>query len=158
MLGSTLMRSRQSPMSRFPSRWPWPSGRPASRHRSGGCRSAGRRRIFYPATDPRAPAAFSAGRVSLAAVPLVKAWWRISSSRGRVRTWVRVRRRGSFGPWQGGGTMDFALSEEQQEWHDAAVKFAREELADDQDLLGRDERREFWREGWRRCARFGVQG
>ena len=54
--------------------------------------------------------------------------------------------------------MDFALSAEQQEWHDAAVKFAREELADDQDLLGRDERREFWREGWRRCARFGVQG
>src|SRR3954454_19407966 len=54
--------------------------------------------------------------------------------------------------------MDFAPSVEQQAWHDAAVKFAREELADDLDLPGRDERREFWREGWRRCARFGVQG
>ena len=54
--------------------------------------------------------------------------------------------------------MDFALSAEQQEWHDAAVRFAREELRDELDLLGRDERREFWREGWRRCARFGIQG
>ena len=52
--------------------------------------------------------------------------------------------------------MDFALSEEQQSWHDAAVAFAREELRDD--LLGRDDRREFWREGWGRCARFGIQG
>jgi alkylation response protein AidB-like acyl-CoA dehydrogenase len=52
--------------------------------------------------------------------------------------------------------MDFALSADQQAWHDAAVAFAREHLADD--LLGRDERREFWREGWRRCAGFGVQG
>ncbi len=52
--------------------------------------------------------------------------------------------------------MDFALSGEQQTWHDAAVRFAREELVDD--LLDRDERREFWREGWRRCARFGIQG
>src|SRR3954454_16805144 len=62
------------------------------------------------------------------------------------------------GPLQGGRTMDFALSDDQQKWHDAAVRFAQEELADDSDLLGRDERREFWREGWRRCARFGVQG
>jgi alkylation response protein AidB-like acyl-CoA dehydrogenase len=52
--------------------------------------------------------------------------------------------------------MDFALSEEQQRWHDDAIRFARESLVDD--LLGRDERREFWREGWRRCARFGIQG
>ncbi|MCA1684869.1 MAG: acyl-CoA dehydrogenase family protein [Planctomycetia bacterium] len=52
--------------------------------------------------------------------------------------------------------MDFALSAEQQDWHDRAVDFARAELADD--LLGRDERREFWRVGWGRCARFGVQG
>jgi len=54
--------------------------------------------------------------------------------------------------------MDFALSIEQQEWHDAAVRFAREELSDEQDLLDRDERREFWHDGWRRCARFGIQG
>jgi alkylation response protein AidB-like acyl-CoA dehydrogenase len=54
--------------------------------------------------------------------------------------------------------MDFSLSADQQRWHDAAVRFAHEELSGDLDLLGRDERREFWREGWRRCARFGVQG
>ena len=52
--------------------------------------------------------------------------------------------------------MDFALSEAQQHWHDAAARFAKAEL--DHDLLGRDERREFWREGWQRCARFGIQG
>lgn len=52
--------------------------------------------------------------------------------------------------------MDFALSVAQQSWHDAAVRFAQDELADD--VLGRDARREFWREGWRRCGRFGIQG
>lgn len=52
--------------------------------------------------------------------------------------------------------MDFGLSAEQQDWHDRAVAFARAELTDD--LQGRDERREFWREGWQRCARFGIQG
>ena len=52
--------------------------------------------------------------------------------------------------------MDFALSEDQQRWHDAAARFAQDEL--DHDILGRDERREFWREGWTRCARFGIQG
>ena len=54
--------------------------------------------------------------------------------------------------------MDFALSEEQRAWKDAATRFAREQLLDDLDLPGRDERREFWREGWERCARFGIQG
>ncbi len=52
--------------------------------------------------------------------------------------------------------MDFALTESQQDWHDRALAFARAELRDD--LLGRDERREFWREGWSRCARLGIQG
>ena len=52
--------------------------------------------------------------------------------------------------------MDFALSGRQQEWHDAAVRFAQTELVDD--LLGRDERREFWREGWRRCAGSASRG
>src|SRR3954453_7037368 len=41
--------------------------------------------------------------------------------------------------------MDFALSESQQAWHGAAVRFAQDELTDD--VLGRDERGEFWREG-----------
>jgi alkylation response protein AidB-like acyl-CoA dehydrogenase len=54
--------------------------------------------------------------------------------------------------------MEFALSETQATWQEAAIRFAREELLDDLDLAGRDERREFWREGWRRCARFGIQG
>lgn len=53
--------------------------------------------------------------------------------------------------------MDFAFSPEQQQWHDGAYRFAREQLATD-DLIDREERREFWREGWQRCARFGVQG
>ena len=52
--------------------------------------------------------------------------------------------------------MDFAWSADQQTWHDAAVRFAQTELVDD--LLARDERCEFWREGWRRCAAFGIQG
>lgn len=52
--------------------------------------------------------------------------------------------------------MDFGLSAEQQSWQDAATQFARDELQDD--LVARDERREFWREGWLRCARFGLQG
>jgi len=54
--------------------------------------------------------------------------------------------------------MEFALSEPQATWQEAAIRFAREELTDDLDLDGRDERREFWREGWVRCARFGIQG
>lgn len=53
--------------------------------------------------------------------------------------------------------MDFSPSESQQRWQDAALKFARSELIDP-DLIGRDERREFWREGWQRCARFGLLG
>jgi alkylation response protein AidB-like acyl-CoA dehydrogenase len=53
--------------------------------------------------------------------------------------------------------MDFALSPEQQRWQDAAIAFARERLATD-DLMEREDRRQFWREGWRRCAEFGVQG
>jgi L-prolyl-PCP dehydrogenase len=52
--------------------------------------------------------------------------------------------------------MDFSLTQEQQQWHDAAVRFAQSELIDD--ITGRDDRREFWREGWLRCAKFGIQG
>jgi len=54
--------------------------------------------------------------------------------------------------------MEFDLSEPQAAWQEAAVRFAREELTEDLDLPGRDERSEFWRDGWRRCARFGLQG
>jgi len=52
--------------------------------------------------------------------------------------------------------MDFAFSESQQMWHDRAIAFAQADLQDD--LLGRDQNHEFWREGWTRCARFGIQG
>ena len=53
--------------------------------------------------------------------------------------------------------MDFGLSHEQQKWHDAALRFAREELADP-DGVAREQRGEFWREGYERCGRFGVLG
>ena len=54
--------------------------------------------------------------------------------------------------------MDFALSEQQTAWQAAAIEFARAELTADLDLAARDERRKFWREGWERCGRFGLQG
>jgi alkylation response protein AidB-like acyl-CoA dehydrogenase len=53
--------------------------------------------------------------------------------------------------------MDFGLSEQQQGWHDSAVQFAREQLADP-DAVAREQRGEFWREGYERCGRFGVLG
>jgi alkylation response protein AidB-like acyl-CoA dehydrogenase len=53
--------------------------------------------------------------------------------------------------------MEFAFSESERTWYEAAVKFAREELSD-ADSVERERRGEFWREGYRRCARFGVQG
>ena len=53
--------------------------------------------------------------------------------------------------------MDFALSDDQKARQDATIQFARDHLTDDLDLPARDDRREFWREGWLRCARFGIQ-
>ncbi|MDX2035956.1 MAG: acyl-CoA dehydrogenase family protein [Isosphaeraceae bacterium] len=52
--------------------------------------------------------------------------------------------------------MDFDFTPSQKHWHDAAVEFARAHL--DDDVLERDENREFWREGWQRCGQFGIQG
>lgn len=52
--------------------------------------------------------------------------------------------------------MDFSLSPEQTEFRDAVVRFARGELADD--LHAREKRGEFFVEGWRRCAAFGLLG
>jgi alkylation response protein AidB-like acyl-CoA dehydrogenase len=53
--------------------------------------------------------------------------------------------------------MDFAFSESQRYWHDATLQFAREELVE------AESRRDtgntaFWREGYARCARFGLTG
>jgi len=53
--------------------------------------------------------------------------------------------------------MEFAFSESQRHWYESAVKFAEQELADPESVE-RERRGEFWREGYRRCARFGVQG
>jgi alkylation response protein AidB-like acyl-CoA dehydrogenase len=52
--------------------------------------------------------------------------------------------------------MDFELSEEQQELQSAAIEFARQELNDD--VIRRDHDEVFSHEGWKACARFGVQG
>jgi alkylation response protein AidB-like acyl-CoA dehydrogenase len=53
--------------------------------------------------------------------------------------------------------MEFAFSETQQQWYDAAVRFAREEL-NDAEAIERELRAEFWREGFERCGRFGIPG
>jgi alkylation response protein AidB-like acyl-CoA dehydrogenase len=52
--------------------------------------------------------------------------------------------------------MDFELSAEQKTLQDGAVEFARAALG--RDLLERDRERVFDREGWQRCAEFGVLG
>ncbi len=54
--------------------------------------------------------------------------------------------------------MDFGMSVEQQKWHDATIRFARDRLAEDLNLPARDQASEFWREGWRRCGEFGLLG
>jgi alkylation response protein AidB-like acyl-CoA dehydrogenase len=53
--------------------------------------------------------------------------------------------------------MDFAFSKAQEHWHDAAKQFALENLRDE-DGSAREERGEFWREGYERCARLGILG
>lgn len=50
--------------------------------------------------------------------------------------------------------MDFAWSEEQAQFRQAADDFAREELNDR--LRERDSNGEFSREGWKKCAQFGI--
>ena len=52
--------------------------------------------------------------------------------------------------------MDFALTPEQEKLKAEVVRFARENL--NGGVMDRDERHEFSREGWRRCAEFGIQG
>jgi alkylation response protein AidB-like acyl-CoA dehydrogenase len=50
--------------------------------------------------------------------------------------------------------MDFDLTPDQQEMQKAAIDFARRELNDN--VIERDEQREFSRSGWKKCADFGV--
>lgn len=52
--------------------------------------------------------------------------------------------------------MEFGWSEAQESYRDAVVGFAERELNDE--MLGRDARHEFSREGWDKCAAFGLQG
>src|SRR5262245_16165563 len=68
-----------------------------------------------------------------------------------------VKARGAVAPQRttDNGQMDFTFSESQRSWYDATLKFAREELAEPEpDPEGSG----FWREGFRRCARFGIPG
>lgn len=51
---------------------------------------------------------------------------------------------------------NFPLSPEHVELRAQVTAFARAELADD--VIRRDHEHEFWREGWMRCARFGLPG
>ena len=52
--------------------------------------------------------------------------------------------------------MYFELTEEQKTLQEGAIEFARAALG--QDVLERDRERRFGREGWQRCADFGVLG
>jgi hypothetical protein len=52
--------------------------------------------------------------------------------------------------------LDFAWSEEQQDFRNEVIRFARAELADD--LIERDHNEEFSRDAWLKCARFGIHG
>jgi hypothetical protein len=52
--------------------------------------------------------------------------------------------------------MDFSWTEEQLEFKNAAIKFAKNEL--NADLIERDRESAFLRESWQKCADFGVLG
>ena len=52
--------------------------------------------------------------------------------------------------------MDFSWTDEQLSYKTSVLEFARRELADR--AVDRDEKGEFWLEGWRKCAEFGIQG
>jgi L-prolyl-PCP dehydrogenase len=52
--------------------------------------------------------------------------------------------------------LDFELTTEQVKLRDEALAFAKANLNDD--VTGRDERHEFSRDAWKRCADFGIQG
>jgi alkylation response protein AidB-like acyl-CoA dehydrogenase len=52
--------------------------------------------------------------------------------------------------------MDFGLSDEQERYQEAVVRFAEKELNDD--LIRRDSESVFPLDAWRKCAGFGVQG
>jgi alkylation response protein AidB-like acyl-CoA dehydrogenase len=52
--------------------------------------------------------------------------------------------------------LDFAWTDEQLAFRKQVIRFAREELNDD--MIQRDLEEEFFSEGWKKCAKFGIQG
>jgi len=52
--------------------------------------------------------------------------------------------------------MDFSFTKEQISFKESVVKFARRELNDG--VTERDKKGEFFRDGWRKCADFGILG
>jgi hypothetical protein len=52
--------------------------------------------------------------------------------------------------------MDFELTPEQQTLQKAAIECARREL--NSNMIERDAQQAFSRDGWEKCASFGVQG
>jgi L-prolyl-PCP dehydrogenase len=51
------------------------------------------------------------------------------------------------------------LSDDQLAFRDSVVRFARSRLAGRTDeMIDRDRRSDFWRDGWDECGRFGIQG
>jgi alkylation response protein AidB-like acyl-CoA dehydrogenase len=52
--------------------------------------------------------------------------------------------------------VDFELTPEQQSKQKEAIEFARSELNDN--VIARDEAQAFSRDGWNKCAKFGMQG
>jgi len=52
--------------------------------------------------------------------------------------------------------LDFAWSEEQQDFRKEVIRFAKQELADD--MIERDKSEEFSRDLWDKCAKFGIHG
>ncbi len=52
--------------------------------------------------------------------------------------------------------MDFSWSDDELTLQRSVIKFAREELNDD--MIARDLNEEFFWDGWKKCAKFGIQG
>jgi hypothetical protein len=52
--------------------------------------------------------------------------------------------------------LDFAWSEEQQDFRKEVIRFAKTELADD--MIERDQNEAFSRDLWDKCAKFGIHG
>ena len=57
---------------------------------------------------------------------------------------------------QKGQNLDFSWTEEQQAFRREVIRFAQTELNDN--LIDRDLNEEFYWDGWKKCAKFGIQG